>query len=59
MRTATSGYAATATFTINDTSTGGSGGSGGSGGGSANYGLVVRNANYSSNILSPSQRAAA
>lgn len=56
--TATSGYAATATFTINDTSTGGSGGSGGSGGGSANYGLVVRNANYSSNILSPSQRAA-
>jgi len=56
--TATSGYAATATFTINDTSTGASGGSGGPGGGSANYGLVVRNANYSSNILSPSQRAA-
>ena len=55
--TATSGYAATATFTINDTSTGGSGGSGGSGGGSANYGLIVKNANYSSNILSPSQRA--
>ena len=53
-----SNYEATADFTINDTSTGSSGGGSGSSAiGTATYGLVVKNANGTANILSPSQRA--
>ena len=52
-----SNYEATADFTINDTSTASSGGGSGSGsGGTATYGLLVKNANATANIISPSQR---
>ena len=52
-----SNYEATADFTINDTSTASSGGGTGSGaGGTATYGLLVKNANATANIISPSQR---
>lgn len=52
-----SNYEATADFTINDTSTASSGGGSGSGSaGTATYGLLVKNANATANIISPSQR---
>ena len=51
-------YEATANFNITDTSTAGSGGSGVPGVGTATYGLIVKNANGTKNILSSSQRAA-
>ena len=54
-----SNYEATATFTINDTSTSGSGGQTGDGdGGTATYGLIVKNADASRDIISSSQRTA-
>ena len=52
-----SNHAATANFTINDTSTASSGGQqGDGGGGTATYGLIVKNANGTANIISSSQR---
>ena len=51
-------FEATASFTINDTSTAGGNNTGDGGGGTASYGLIVKNANGTANIISPSQRAA-
>lgn len=52
-------FEATASFTINDTSTStSSGGTPGGDGGTATYGLIVKNANATANIISSSQRAA-
>ena len=47
----------TATFTISDTSTGGTSGGGSGGAGTANYGLLVKSSSGNA-VISPSQRSA-